>query len=82
MLHETIDKKAYPPIIHVCSFCEKILSDTGDWERFSDYIRSHPYADVSHGICPGCLMEFFPNEYLAICADQKKASETKESLKN
>lgn len=70
-----IDRKLFHPIIHICSFCEKILSEDGDWERFADYIREHPYADVSHGICPGCLMEYFPEEYLAICADKEKMGE-------
>ncbi len=71
MLEKNITKKILPPMIQVCSFCEKILSDSGDCEGFGDYIRKYPYADVSHGICPSCLMENFPEEYLAICDDQK-----------
>ncbi len=82
MIQQTIGRGTYPPIIHVCSFCEKILSDSGDWMRFSDYIRQHPYADVSHGICPGCLKEFFPNEYMAICADQNDGNDLSATLKN
>ncbi len=71
MLSTIIEHNTYHPIVHICSFCEKILSNSGGWERFGDYIRKHPYADVSHGICPGCLEEYFPEEYLAICADKK-----------
>ncbi len=82
MIQETMARKIYPPVIHVCSFCEKILSDAGDWMRFSDYIRQHPYADVSHGICPACLKEFFPNEYMAICEDRNRTGGSGGELQN
>lgn len=48
-------------ILPICSFCKKIRDDDGTWERVDTYIRRHSHADFSHGICPDCMAEHYPN---------------------
>ena len=47
-------------ILPLCSFCKKIRNDTGYWEQVDVYIHEHTEADISHGICPECMKEHYP----------------------
>jgi PAS domain S-box-containing protein len=50
-------------LIPICSSCKKILNDKGYWEQMELYIRDHSEADFSHGICPECAEELYPEFY-------------------
>jgi len=50
----------------ICSSCKKIRDDKGYWNQIEAYISEHSEAMFSHGICPGCLKEHFPEDYEAI----------------
>ena len=45
------------------TFCKKIRNDKGYWEQVDVYIHEHTEADISHGICPECMKEHYPEEY-------------------
>ncbi len=47
-------------LIPICSSCRKVRGDQGYWERVEDYIASHTAARFSHGMCPTCLVRYFP----------------------
>jgi hypothetical protein len=47
-------------LIPICSYCKKIRNDKGFWERVETYIKKHSEANFSHGICPACMKEHFP----------------------
>jgi PAS domain S-box-containing protein len=47
-------------IVPLCSYCKKVRDDEGYWEQVDVYIKKHSTADVTHGICPECLKEHFP----------------------
>lgn len=47
-------------ILPLCSFCKKIRDDKGYWEQVDVYIQEHTEADISHGICPECMEEHYP----------------------
>ena len=47
-------------IIPICSHCKKIRDDKGSWNQMEVYIRNHSEADFSHGICPDCMKEHYP----------------------
>lgn len=49
-------------ILPVCSYCKKVRDDRGYWEQVDVYLQKHSDADVSHGICPGCLAEHHPDQ--------------------
>lgn len=44
-------------ILPICSYCNKIRNDEGDWERIERYIHRETGANFSHGICPNCYRE-------------------------
>lgn len=48
-------------IIPICSSCKKVRDDKGYWNQIESYIRDHSEADFSHGICPECAKELYPD---------------------
>ncbi len=49
-------------IIPICSYCKKIRDDKEIWQQMEAYIASHSEASFSHGICPDCIREKFPDD--------------------
>ena len=47
-------------ILPICSHCKKIRSGEGYWEQLEKYIHAHSDAEFSHGICPECAKELYP----------------------
>ena len=48
-------------LIPICSHCKKIRDDSGFWQQLETYIRDHSNADFSHGICPNCIEDYYPD---------------------
>jgi len=48
-------------IIPICAFCKKVRNDGGFWEQVEAYISEHSEALFSHGICPDCMKELYPD---------------------
>jgi len=44
----------------ICAHCKKIRDDDGYWHQLECYVTDHSDAKFSHGICPECLHEFYP----------------------
>jgi hypothetical protein len=44
----------------ICAHCKAIRDDTGQWQRLEDYVTSHTDAEFTHGMCPDCAAEFYP----------------------
>ena len=47
-------------ILPICSFCKNIRDDRGYWEKVEEYIGKHSDARFSHGVCPDCMKEHYP----------------------
>lgn len=47
-------------LLPICANCKKIRNDQGYWDHVEVYIHEHSKADFSHGICPDCLIELYP----------------------
>jgi len=47
-------------IVPICANCKKIRDDQGYWNQVEVYVRDHTEAEFSHGICPGCIRELYP----------------------
>ena len=47
-------------ILPICSNCNKIRDDKGYWERVESYISNRTDVQFSHGICPECMKELYP----------------------
>jgi tetratricopeptide (TPR) repeat protein len=70
-LAEALDKvKQLSGLLPICANCKKIRDDAGYWHDVAVYVRDHSEADFSHGICPDCLKELYPEFY-----DEEQADE-------
>lgn len=52
--------KTLSGLLPICAACKKIRDDTGYWSQIEVYIRDHSDAEFSHGICPDCVRELYP----------------------
>jgi len=55
--------KILEDLIPICANCKKIRTDEGYYEHVENYISSHSDAEFSHGICPDCLKQLYPEYY-------------------
>ncbi len=63
-LREALEKvKVLSGLLPICVNCKKIRDDAGYWHQIETYIRKHSSADFSHGLCPGCAKELYPEYY-------------------
>ncbi len=61
-LEKTLDEvKTLRGIVPICSYCKKVRNDQGYWDQVEVYVREHTEAEFSHGICPECLKQHFPD---------------------
>ncbi|SHI81182.1 two-component system, LuxR family, sensor histidine kinase TtrS [Malonomonas rubra DSM 5091] len=47
-------------LLPICSYCHKIRDDEGLWNRIETYLEQRAEVSFSHGICPDCRDEHFP----------------------
>jgi PAS domain S-box-containing protein len=47
-------------IVPICANCKKIRDDKGFWNQVEKYVSDHTEAKFSHGICPDCVKELYP----------------------
>jgi len=55
-----LDVKTLSGLLPICSHCKKIRDDRGYWNSVEHYIARHTDADFTHGICPDCYDDHFP----------------------
>ena len=48
-------------ILPICMHCHKIRNDQESWERLESYLQHHSDVQFSHGLCPECLVTYYPN---------------------
>lgn len=53
--------KTLKGILPICSFCKKVRDDKDNWEQLDVYIHKYSDAALSHGICPECAKEHYPD---------------------
>ncbi len=56
-----VENKTLKGILPICSYCKKIRTTEGRWEPVDVYIHRHSQADISHGICPECAKQHYPD---------------------
>jgi PAS domain S-box-containing protein len=47
-------------LLPICSSCKKIRDERGRWHYLEEYIHDHSEADFSHGLCPDCARQLYP----------------------
>ncbi len=53
-------------MIMICSYCSTIIYSPEQWDNETDRHHDFLTSAKSHGICPDCLLQNFPQEYLVI----------------
>jgi len=48
-------------IVPICARCKKIRNDAGFWQQVEVYVHEHSEAEFTHGLCPECTVELFPD---------------------
>jgi PAS domain S-box-containing protein len=63
-LQEALAKiKTLRGLIPICASCKKVRDDQGYWQQVEVYIRDHSEAEFSHGLCPDCARQLYPDFY-------------------
>jgi PAS domain S-box-containing protein len=63
VVSDITDQKVLQGIIPVCAHCKQIRDDDGHWNQIEEYIQRHSNARFSHGLCPSCAQQHYPNLY-------------------
>ena len=50
-------------LLPICSYCKKVRDDKGYWKQIEVYIAANSQADFSHGLCPECGLEHYPDVF-------------------
>ena len=64
-LQEALEKvKVLSGLLPICASCKKIRNDENNsWQQIEDYIADHSDAEFTHGICPECAHQLYPELY-------------------
>jgi len=52
--------KTLSGLVPICAHCKKVRTDSGFWESIETYISANSDARLTHGMCPGCVRELYP----------------------
>ncbi len=52
--------KALEGILPICANCKKIRDNGDEWQGLEAYIEKHSEAQFTHGICPDCIKQLYP----------------------
>jgi Mn-containing catalase len=47
-------------LVPICMYCKNVRSDKEFWGKVENYIEDHSSMQFSHGICPDCIIKYFP----------------------
>jgi hypothetical protein len=47
-------------LLPICASCKKIKDEHDTWQPLEVYISGHSEAKFSHGICPECMRQLYP----------------------
>ncbi len=53
--------KTLSGFLPICASCKKIRDDKGYSNQIENYIRDHSEAEFSHGLCPECAKNLYPD---------------------
>jgi hypothetical protein len=53
--------KTLSGLLPICMHCHRIRNDKGYWDQLEKYLSRQTGAQFSHGICPDCYAELYPD---------------------
>jgi hypothetical protein len=48
-------------LLPTCAHCRRVRTEAGEWQAMERYVAEHSEARFSHGFCPDCLAEHYPD---------------------
>ncbi len=48
--------------VHICPNCKNIRAEDGHWDPIETYIQEEPGIDLTHSLCPECMVRLYPRE--------------------
>ena len=63
-------------LLPICANCKKIRDGQGSWQPLEGYISAKSEATFSHGICPECSQELYPEYHAGEPGDQGKEQQS------
>ena len=60
-LEKSDQVKILQGLLPMCSSCKKIRDDEGYWNEVETFLDYYSEAEVSHGLCPDCAIQLYPN---------------------
>ncbi len=48
-------------LLPICAACKKIRDDDGYWSEVESYLSAYSNIKLSHGICPECAKQLYPD---------------------
>lgn len=78
-LQDALEKvKKLRGLLPICSHCKKIRDDSGYWTQVEDYITTHSDAEFTHGLCPTCAAQLYPEYFEKDEGEEKGPEDGKE----
>jgi DNA-binding NtrC family response regulator len=62
-------------LLPICASCKSIRDDRGYWQQLERYMDEHSEVKFTHGLCPVCARELYPELY----RDKEETEDTKEN---
>lgn len=53
--------KTLKGFLPICASCKKIRDDKGYWNQIEAYISDHTEVEFTHGLCPDCAKQLYPD---------------------
>jgi PAS domain-containing protein len=64
ILEDISELMALKSILPICAKCKSIRDDQEYWQCVEEYFKRHLDLDFSHGLCPQCVKELYPDASL------------------
>ena len=61
ILEDVSELSALKDLIPICAKCRKVRDDREYWRSVESYLRDRLGVDFSHGVCPACQRELYPD---------------------
>ena len=55
-----LEVKKLSGLLPICASCKKIRDGQDHWHQIEEYISDRSEVDFTHGLCPQCLREYYP----------------------
>jgi len=50
-------------LLPICASCKKIRNEEGNWNQIEEYLSDRSEVKFSHGVCPECAKNMYPDIY-------------------